>query len=36
MVITARVEGGGFWQHRKIFAFPHMIEKSSDENRRFS
>lgn len=36
MVITARVEGGGFWKHWKIFDFPHLVEKSSDENRRVS
>jgi hypothetical protein len=27
MVITARVQGNGFYQHRKIFAFPHIVEK---------
>jgi hypothetical protein len=36
MVITARFEYGGSDQHRKIFAFPHLVEKGSDENRRFS
>lgn len=28
--------GGGFWLHRKIFDFPHLVEKGSDENRRSS
>lgn len=36
MVITARVECTTFCQHRKIFTFPHMVQKGSAENRIFS